>query len=467
MRTIILLIAILFLFPTFALAADVEFDSNMILYDEQMFGYKTWSKTDIQDFLDSKNSYLATYQAEDIDGNMKLVSQIIYNAGFLNDVNPKFLVAMLQKEQGLITKKNPTQRNLDFALGYGVCDNCNFNDPNMLLFQGFGKQVHNCAGLMQWYVQNADEAWLKKMNQTYTIDGHEVTPVNQATTNLYNYTPHIQGNYLLWQIWQGWFEDEDAVNAILEPIEEKEELGHPDGSLLKTADSPVVWLLRDNELRPFDNWAAFISRFEPGMIITVDNSVVAKYKKGASIKFAQYSLLQLPSGGIYMVDDDYIRPIASQEVFKFLGFNPEEVVPIKQTELSGYKLGSKITLEDAYPTGALLQDNTTGGVYFAKNGVKQPIHGKEVIDLNYPNYQITPVSPDELAVYETGKPAQPKDGLLIKWDGDPGVFVIAKSYRHRITSEDAFLKLGYSWDNIITISKNVMYKIPLGADLSV
>jgi len=47
--------------------------------------------------------------------------------------------------------------------------------------------------------------------------------------------------------------------------------------------------------------------------------------------------------------------------------------------LAGYKYGADITVETIYPTGALLQDNQTGGVYYIKDTIKQPIYSREIM----------------------------------------------------------------------------------------
>jgi hypothetical protein len=441
--------------PYSVFADDRVFDHNLILTDDDMFSVE-WTAADVQAFLATKPGTLSNYRAADVDGIEKSAAEIIYNAANTYTVNPKFLIAMLQKEQGIVTDKAPTQKKYDWVMGYGVCDKCDLNDPSRVIFKGFANQIDRCAGLMRWYVDNKDTVWMKKVGMTYSIDGQDVTPSNQATANLYNYTPHVDGNFNLWDIWGDFYGS--TVSKPAEPI-------YPEATLLKVKGNPVVWLIQNGQRRAFTNWGALISRYNSKMIVEAPESEVMKYPQGKDIKLAQYSLLQLPSGGRYLVDGLTIRKFESTEVFKTLGFNPEELIKVEEIDIMGYVLGDPITIKDSYPTGGLLQDKTTGGVYFVKSGVKYPIWGKDVMLFNYPTMKIAKVTPKQLEKYTTSDPVLPRDGALVKVFNDSAIYVISGGTR-RLVSAAMFTKLGYDQKNVITISNQLMNYIPLGLELN-
>src|SRR3989339_843817 len=237
------------LFTPLAVSAESSFNPNYILSDEELQDATCWNKNDIQSFLRSKGSYLATYTAPGLDGYIKPASEIIYDAAIANKINPKFLVVTLQKEQSLITDKTPDAKQLDWATGYAVCDSCNTKDPSVAKHAGFAKQVDNAAGLMRWYYDNSNQSFVKQKNQQYVIDNQTVTPQNWATAFLYTYTPHIHGNQNFWKIWKEWF---DAH--------------YPNGTLLKSASSTDVWLVQNNIKRKFTNQSVLVSRADPKMI---------------------------------------------------------------------------------------------------------------------------------------------------------------------------------------------------------
>jgi hypothetical protein len=459
---VVLIIFMALVIPCFGFAGDRIFDHNQVLTDNDMFSVE-WLVDDIQAFLATKPGTLATYRAVDIDGVEHSAAEIIYNASAAYSVNSKFLIAMLQKEQGLITDKAPSQKKYDWALGYGACDKCDLNDPTRAIFKGFANQIDRCAGLMRWYVDNQDKTWVKKIGIAYSIDGQEVIPSNQATANLYNYTPHLEGNFNLWDIWGDFYGDTVSGSSVAaKPVVPF----YPDATLLKTKDSPIVWLVQKGKKRAFTNWAAFVSRYDSSMIIETTNSEIAKYPQGNDIKLAQYSLLQLPSGSRYMIDGLTIRKFESNEVFKALGFNPEELTKVAEVDIMGYVLGDPVTMSDSYPTGGLLQDKTTGGVYYVKSGKKYPIWSKDVMLYNYPGKKITPVSQKTLNKYETGEPVWPKDGTLIKTKESEFVYVISGEER-RLILPDALTKLGYDKKTVLILPNSLMNLIPIGADVAI
>ncbi len=122
-----------------------------------MQDYTSWSRDDIQRFLDSKGSYLRTYQDYDENNAFLPAADIIYNAAQTYHINPKFLLVTLQKEQSLVTDDSPTDRQLNWATGYAVCDGCDLSDPKVTKYKGFGKQVAGAAGNIRWYYKNEDK----------------------------------------------------------------------------------------------------------------------------------------------------------------------------------------------------------------------------------------------------------------------------------------------------------------------
>ena len=423
--------------PRVALA-DYYFNHHYIITDEEMTDYLSLSLNQIQKFLEEKDSALANYILPDYNGINKKVSEIIWQAAMESKISPRVLLATLQKEQSLIEDPFPSQKQLDRAMGYRCPDDgmCNVSTLH------FGKQVDGAAWQFRQYFDNPSD-WAYQVGQEYSIDGYFVSPVNQATASLYNYTPHYSGNKRFWQIWQDYWGR-----------------NYPDGSLVKADDNPGVWLRR-----LITSWGVLISRFDPRKILTITRTDLEKYELGPSIKFYNYSLLQAPDKKIYLLVNDQLRYITSPEVFRIIGFNQEEVIEVEEADLAGYSYGLEINANSIYPTGALIQNKQTGGVYYVENGIKQPIYSREIMTANFKSKALTAVSPEELDQYQTGSPVKFKDGELIKADSDSQVYVVSDGYRRWIKSEEAFAKFGYKWDNIIVTNKQAVNIHPLGEDI--
>jgi hypothetical protein len=429
--------------PLVVYANDDNFNPNFIISDSEMQDYGALSIGEIASFLKEKGSSLYNMYFPDYQGRKKSAAVIIYQAALEHHISPKFLLTVLQKEQSLIENPNPSQRDYDWATGYGVCDSCSTTDPDIQDFKGFGKQVDYAARINRKYY-NFPEQYGFQVGKSVNVDGIDVMPANQATANLYNYTPHIAGNLNFWKLWSRYWAQ-----------------SYPDGSLIRDENGDI-WYIQFGRRRKVTSMSVLYSRFDPNKIISVTNTDIAKYEEGLPIKFANYSLLRIPSGRIYLLVDDELRYITSPEVFRIIGYNLEEVIEVSEKDLQGYEAGPAITVDSIYPVGALLQDERAGGVYYVENGVKHPIYSRELMLANFKNRVLTQVSLEELAKYETGEPVKFRDGELIKAVGNPTVYVISDGKRRPIASGKVFEKLGYKWDNIIETSSRAVYVHELG-----
>ncbi len=443
-KTINKIILYIFIFYTlfypFSSQAGV-FNPNLIISDYEFTDYNSMTLDDIYNFLKKKNSYLTNF----VDPQSRmLAAQIIYDNAQLYRINPKVLIVTLQKEQSLITDRTPTQDQLNWATGYGVCDSCSKSDPKIQKYKGFTNQVDYAASAFRLFYNNPYRYGFK-VGKTYYIDGKRVTISNRATHALYIYTPHIHGNKNFYKIWQDWFTQ-----------------NYPDGSILQNISTGGIYLIQNGTKRPFTSKVAFLSRYGFDKVIKVSPETLDSYPDGVPIKYAQYSLIRSPKGTVYLIVDDKKRGIVSREVFRKIGFNPEEIIDLPQKEIDSIPEGPPITLESAYPTGALLQDKTTGGVWYVKDGIRQPIWSREILKANFQNMQITPASPSDIEKYKKGLPVRFKDGEIVKSKNSPTIYFISNGYKRPIASAKDFEKLGLKWENIITTDERSLSLHPTG-----
>lgn len=429
---------------------------------------------EVEDFLDARGGYISKHNFTNAAGKSKTAAQIIYDAAANNydcegvnlsnnptqeekerkcqkiSINPKLLIVLLQKEQSLITDTSPKQSQLDWATGYGCPDGqaCNTR------WQGFGKQVNSASLQFYDYMQNPRH-YPYVAGETYTVSNtgqraSTITPANQATASLYNYTPHVYyGNYNFYNLWKKYFTH-----------------AYPNGTLLQAKGEPGIWLIQNGKKRPFLSKGALTSRFDINKVVTVNPSDLDAYPKGDPIKFPQYSLVQSPRGTIFLLVDDTRRGFVSQEAFRKIGYNPEEIIEATWADLMSYTPGKDITEDSEYLTGALLQDKTSGGVYWVTEGTKAPLWDAVLLKTKYKGKSVTPVESEKLASYETVKPAIFGDGELITTPTSPAVYVIENKKRRAITSGELFEDLGYKWENVITVPNKIMELYEEGTDMT-
>ncbi|HOT29637.1 MAG TPA: LysM peptidoglycan-binding domain-containing protein [Candidatus Ozemobacteraceae bacterium] len=173
---------------------DDTFQKDYVISDHTLTDTNTMTVAQIQSFLDAKGSCLAKPY------NGSTPAQMIYNAAKKYGINPQVLLTRLQCEQGLISKKTATQKELDWALGVGCYDSGNWNQN----YKGFDKQIEGAAQTYRRHYDKAKAELAKGEKVSMTIDGESVTMKNAATYAFYKYCPHFQGNKLFFDVWRGY-----------------------------------------------------------------------------------------------------------------------------------------------------------------------------------------------------------------------------------------------------------------------
>ncbi len=447
---LILLLTILIL-PTKSWAAD--FDPSFLISDAEMKDYNSMTAADIKNFLTKRNGTLESYLTFDKDGNAKTAVQAFYEIAQNWQINPKYLLVLTQKEKSLLEDSTPTQKQYDWATGYGVCDSCGMDDPAIQRFKGFYRQVNSAAAQTAYYLTNIKE-FNYQPSKTYAIDGQTVMLKNTATAGLYNYTPHIAGAKSFWTLWTKYFGKT-----------------WPDGSLLRADDGTDVYYIENGVKRLIASKAILASRFDAKKILTVSASDLNTYDDGPAIKYLNFALLKdSATGNLYMIVNDTKRKIVSQAVFTKLGFKEDEIIAVSSSDLALYKDGSDIAEYTAYPTGVLFQDvkakKPFEKLFYVISGEKKPILTKEIFDANFSGLKITRVTAADLDNYLTGANVTLPDGWLVKTKKSSAVYVISHGQRLPIVSGAVFSSLGYNSKNIKTITDETMNLLEIGATLA-
>jgi hypothetical protein len=429
----ILIIFIIILFSLPGAGQAFSFNPDYIISDYELTNFQSMTQEEIQNFLDNTGGAIKNYQTNDIDGRQKLASEIIYRASQEHQINPQIILTLLQKEKGLITKANPTLDDYNWATGFACYDH---RGP-VKRFRGFAIQVDRAAWRLNYFLEHPWE-FTYRSGQVYRISWQRVVPQNSATAALYNYTPHVAGNRLFWQLWHNWFPPKKG--------------GLEEGSLVRANNEDGVWLIQNNKKRPFHSATIFLLNHRFEEVEVVDPAILAKYEIGNPVNFPNYSLVQLEEE-IFLLINGEKRPI-SQEMFRAIGFNSAEIIKVTEKDLLAYQDGSRIT--SPYPNGALLQDKETKGVYYVKDTIKQPIVDFSILENNFPYNSIIKVDSQELEKYETREHVKFRDGSLLKTPESSAVYVISQGKYCPILSEEIFEALGYQWESIIEVSSEIL-----------
>lgn len=426
------------------------FNPNFIISDSDLTNKNALDLTQIQQFL--KKGFLGSYVTADHQGIQRTAADIIYHTAQNVGINPKFLIVLLQKEQSLIQSQSPTDKQLDWATGYAVCDDCSMNDPAIARWKGFGKQVNSAAlQFVEGYLADIAKTGTTKGRYgpgvEVEISGQKIVPENAATAAMYAYTPHVHGNKLFVQIWNNWFKTY-----------------HPNGTLLKANDSSEIYLIQNGTKRHIKSWSVFTSNFSPDRIITVGANQLAIYPEGRPLDFPNYSLLEDEIGNIYLLVDDSLRKLESREAFRRIGFVEDEIVKVTSDQLIGYATGDVLTENTTHPTGSLFA--VEGGLaYYVQDGKRHIVLDDAILEARFAGAKPQVVAPVVIEQFREGAPVQLPDGVLVKSADEATVYVISDGMKRAIPSESSFIAYGWSWDDILTLPHNVLKIHPTGSSL--
>lgn len=447
-------------------ALAFTYQKNFILSNNEFRDSDSLSLKGIENFLIEKGGALKDYVTTDVSGETATAAKIIYDTAQTYDLNPKVLLVMAEKESSAITGTSLNSYITDWTLGYAVCDGCSKDDPNVAKYSGLAKQF-DAAGnrIANSYLADLEDhgstisGWGPGIPKT-TIDGIEVTPVNDATAALYTYNPCVGAygggdsrygcNSLFAKLYYNWF-----------PA-----LKYPNGALLQDGATGAIYLIRDGKKFLFENRAALVSSYSMDQVIPVSTVVLEQYSKGGNIAFPNHSIIQIPEGTVYLVVNGVLRPFSTQKVFRYFGYNPEEITQVKNKDISSWPIGKPLTLKDSNPAGVLLQNMETGAILFVDSeGIRHDIWDKQILLAQFGSQSAIPATSEEIQAYSAGSPLTFPDGTLVTAKGNPAVYVIANGKKRPFKSKSDFDALGYKWDLIRTTTAAVLKLHPTGTPI--
>ncbi len=173
-------------------------DPQNIISDGEFVAWQTWDADGIQSFLSTKGG---TRLRDFREGGLS-AAQIIANAARIYGINPVVILSTIQKEESLVESNTNFDYRVRWAMGYGICDGCDSNDPALQKYAGFTNQVYSGTWQLKtnylvWAVNGS--CW--NVGKTMMIDGQAIKFANRATSSLYRYTPHLSGNESFYNVY--------------------------------------------------------------------------------------------------------------------------------------------------------------------------------------------------------------------------------------------------------------------------
>lgn len=199
--------------PPSAHAADLtKFRAGNIVSDNVFYNSGSMGESQVQAFLNSKvtscssgyvclkdytettptrsaDAYCAAYSGAASERAARIIVKVAQACG----INPQVLVVMLQKEQGLVTSTAPTSTRYRIAMGFACPDTAACDSR----YYGFFNQVYSAARQFKVYASSSTFTWFApgrvadvRYHPNAACGSSPVYIENQATANLYYYTPY-------------------------------------------------------------------------------------------------------------------------------------------------------------------------------------------------------------------------------------------------------------------------------------
>lgn len=518
--------------PSYALNSST-FDPGLIISDSVFYDWGTMDAGEIQKFLRARvpectnnrgQICLAEYK-EDVIGSVAIRSklhsyslaicsevpaaksrtaaQIISSVATACKINPRVLLVTLQKEQGLISSKNPTTYMYKAAMGYGCPDSApeicgqDSNASSKLFWQ-----LYRAAWQLRWYGDPRGSFTFLKPGKTISMGNHPNASCgrqsfklkSQATAKLYYYTPYAPnkaaldnlwgegnscsayGNRNFWRQFWTWFGSPVAG-----------------GYLLKSSTSQTYLVNQTTSKRYLISNEAMISDFSPlGPLGTVSEIYISSFTDGGELK----NLVADSTGARYLITSGQRYQIATSAQAATLGLDwvtapvltdvqisnfgdltfaksatTDEVFMLQGTTRSLINNPALLKTLNAIGTTAVIQDDllnrftlgtpvtqmlqdTAGNRFDIVGGLKIPIASQALATALGHNWNgATRVDSGKLALVSTAS--------FLKPSGGTSTYLISGGNKHLVSSSDTLTSIS-KFGSAATVSPDYISKFPSG-----
>jgi len=245
-----------------------------------------------------------------------------------------------------------------------------------------------------------------------------------------------------------WGVAKEAVEKVEEKVAETKEkiaekiVSLTSGELVKSADSPDIYLIRDGRKIHIPTWEAFVrTGFQWAQVKVVETAQLARTAAVNLFKTAG-------DPRVYTIQDGKKLHIPSLTAFAAQGFKWEDVAVVSDTD------------KDIYPEITLIKTSDSPKVFYISKGLKRHITNPSVFEKSgYEWGNVTTVNSAEAVGFN--------ESNLIRQIGDPKVYRIESDGTKRwIKTESVFKKLGYNWKNIMEVSSAEVGAYKTGTEIT-
>lgn len=394
------------------------FKAGNIISDAKFTDYNSMNASQIQQFLNSKNSVCLKntnkkYQSLVDDNGDGVVAdstsekygrhapmtaaQLINAAAKIYKINPQVILVTLQKEQGLITRTDCPTWRYNTALGYGCpdsapCDNSAFGFTRQIDYGTYHFRGYFNDSLS--YVPFSTGNHRIYYNPNQSCGSSIVNIQNRATASLYSYTPYqpnagalaagygeapcgAYGNRNFYLYFRDWFGSGQTTD------------------LVRTTQNPTVYLISDNMKYSIPNSGMLndLKRFGP--VSYVSQSFINSKTMGPAMNRA---IKGKSTSTVYFTNASIRLSFSDCALLVDYGLSCNDVITLTDSQLNRLSLG---------PSMSNLYQTTNNQNYYIKSGKKQEVFDSQSL-------QTEGVTGSYNRLLESGVSALPIDEPIIR-----------------------------------------------------
>jgi len=254
-------------------------------------------------------------------------------------------------------------------------------------------------------------------------------------------------------------------------------VAHPDGTLVRSAGEPQVYLIINGtryhipDIHTFSShgysWSEVKTANDKDKELPISSSKLA-FKSGSLVRGDASAAVYSLRCSITACTKDHI---ASIDVFISLGLSFNEVYVISQAGVDTMSTGNQITSASVHLQDHLVLDQSSGKVYLIDSNTKRWVPSLEVFAANHFSWPRVKTALASDLVLPDGTNVPFPEGALLRAHNEPAVYVIdqtgSSSYQKRhIISAAVFAELGYKMGDVFVVDASYL-PAATGADIGV
>lgn len=230
---------------------------------------------------------------------------------------------------------------------------------------------------------------------------------------------------------------------------------YPSGMFVKYASDPTVYLLSDGTKLPITDWTVYQNRVPTSrFIITIPDSVT--FPSGAILGLRSGTLVKsVNSPTVYLFDGTSRLAFTNESDFLSLGYRFNQVYDINDDNLfNGYPVVNINKATFTRPSGTLFKYANNPTVYFLDQGVKKAFTSMFMFKAWYDRLdQIVTIGDNETYSDASTYILLP-DGTIVHTASAPSTYYIMVNGVARTLNHDFMLSLGVLSDQVMTVSSD-------------